>query len=333
MAVQCHALDESRTSVYGRLQSAMILAEMNNQRSVAMSLSFFAWNGARRHVWGLALCCAPSFAAATAATTSIDLKPRWEVGASVDYLLTKTGVVRIGGVTKVNTTNTTPVHVEVASATSKGYVLTWTLGPTHFDDAASASMNPAMKKISGVMTGRQVILRLDRGGRLLEVTNWKAIREIGDATAGEIAALLAQSRMPREQAALAIAQFRSRFSSEEGVREVAGREVQVLLLLLGRRYDRSRPTEFATSVPNPVGEGQASVVERVELKSLDASAALEWTQRGAGTGVRDAQNASPSVKGRAAIDVVSGWPSLVTQTISATADDAERIETTSLQRQ
>lgn len=311
----------------------MILLETIIQKSIAMSAQFFDWSFARRCFCGLAFCCMPIYAASPTAAASLDLEPRWKVGASADYLLTKTGVVSVGGVTKVNTTNTTPVHVEVASANTDGFLLSWTLGPTRFDEAATASMNPVMKKIAGVMTGRQVMLRVDRRGRLLEVMNWKAIRDAANALAVEIEAMLTQSRLSSEQIGLALTQFKSKFSSEQGVREIAGREAQLFLLLFGHRYDSSRPTEFTSSVPNPVGEGMALVVEHVELKGFDASATFEWSQRGALTGARDARNAAPSVKGHAAIDAASGWPSLVMQTISATADDAERTETTSLQRQ
>lgn len=297
---------------------------------IAMSFRFPARTMARGAACAVALFCASAFAASTG---SVDLEPRWQQGAQVDYLLTKTGMASVGGVVKVNTTNTTPVHVAVVAVEPNAYVLSWTFGETRFDEAAAAAMNPMMKKMAGVMVGRQMLLRVDRRGHLVEVSNWQAIREAGDALAGEVAATLAQSGVPGSQASAAVAQFKGRFASEQSVRAIATREAQLLLLALGHRYDRARPIEFAAIVPNPIGDGFASVTEHVELKSLDAAATLEWTQVAASVGTGPGRAGSPSVRGRAIIDTATGWPASVSQTTSASADDVERKETTSLARQ
>ncbi len=238
----------------------------------------------------------------------------------------------IGGVVKVSTINTTPVHVEVEAVQPHGYLLAWTAGETHFDAAAAASLNPLMKKMTRVMAGRKLLLRIDRHGRLLEVMNWQAVRLVGNSMAIEIAEMLAQSGVSPTQAAPTVDKFRSMFSSEDQVRQIATREAQLLLQMLGHAYDQTHATDFAETVPNPTGDGEISAIEHVDLQNLAGNAILDWMQRPAPRG-GDASSASASVKVGPRSTSPTGWPRLVTQSVSATVDDAQRTETTSLKRQ
>ena len=263
-------------------------------------------------------------------TTSIQLEPHWRVGDHLDYQLKKTGVGSVGGVVKVNTWNTTPIHVEVAAVETDGFLLSWTFGETRFDDVASASMTPSMKRMAGVMAGRKLTLRVDRHGRLVEIVNWQVVRNAANTLAEEFAASLARSGVSGAQAASATEQFRAKFATEEGVRALSMREAQLLFLTLGHRYDSTHPTEYMAVVSNPIGAGVIAVKEHVQSKFDGKDISLEWSQRST-QGASRAEE--PTVRGRASIEVQTGWPASVVQTTSAVAGDVERTETISLQRQ
>ena len=281
-----------------------------------------AW---RRHC-GLALFLAASCLAAPragAASSTVDLEPHWKVGEHVDYVLTKHGVVTAGLQVQVDTTNSTPVRVDVLKADADGFVIGWTQGATQFDAAAAASMNPVMKKMAGLMVGRRLELRLDRGGQLQEVVNWGEVRDLGDAFARDVTDMLAQSGVDAARRTQAAAQIRTMFSSEQSVRWSATREVRLLLLPLGHAYDRSRSVQVDVVAPDPTGPGDVKTSRRVELKSgPGAKTLLHWSQAGAGA----------SVAGDAVMDVTTGWAETTSQTVTAAADGAQRTETTSLQR-
>jgi hypothetical protein len=276
---------------------------------------------------------------------AVDLEPRWRVGDHVEYTLKKSGVVTTGGVVRLHTTNTTPVRIDVLQAGPDGFVIGWTMGSTHFDDAATAAMGPLERKMAGVMVGQQLKLRIARSGEIQAVDNWEAIRDLGDAMAAEVSTSLRQAGVDGLKASQASQQIRAMFSTEQSVRLASTREAQLLLLSLGHTYRRMRPTQFEVVVPNPMGSGWAPVVRRFELRRADATASLQWTQssavaRSSATEDRLKDEArkqaepdlGPRVSGDCVVDIETGWPSSVTQTISAAAQDAQRTETTSLQR-
>ena len=281
---------------------------------------------ARHRRDGLALALAAACLAAPradAAPSTVDLAPHWKVGEHVDYVLAKHGVITAGSQVQVDTTNTTPVHIDVLKADADGFVIGWTQGETQFDATAAASMNPVMKKMAGLMVGHPLKLRLDRNGQLQEVVNWEAIRDLGDVFAHDVTDMLAQSGVDATHRMQATAQIHAMFASEQGVRGAATREVRLLLLPLGHAYDRSRPVQVDVVAPDPTGAGDVKAPRRVELKGdPGAKATLHWSQ----------PNAGASVTGDAVIDVATGWAEATSQTVTAAASGAQRTETTTLQR-
>jgi hypothetical protein len=273
--------------------------------------------------WMLGAAMSVSSASPVRAAGLVDLEPRWKAGEHADYVLTKHGVVTEGFRVAVDTTNTTPVHVEVLSAGPGGYLVGWTQGETHFDDSVAASMTPLMKKMAQLMAGHRLELRLDRSGRLEAVQNWTQLREMGDAFERDVGRLLMLSGVDAARREQVGVQIRAMFSSERSVRLSTTRDAQLLLRALGHALDPRRPLDIEVVVPDPAGSDELRVGEHFELKAAtDSSANVQWAQTGG----------AAQVGGNAVIDRHSGWPSLVSETVSGAANGARRTETTSLQR-
>jgi hypothetical protein len=288
------------------------------------------------------------------ATTSLaqevvaDLRPRWDPGAQVNYLLTKTGTKR--GVTVTSRTN---VQIRVTEATEEGYLLLAAFGETRFDDPQIQSDRLA-RDLGSILKGVDIKLVVDRSASVQRVHNWEVVKTNLSKAIRVMVARLQQDGAPKALTAQVEAQVTQAFSSEAAIRSAVMRELHLLFVPLGRTHSSETPFEYLTELPLLLGSGSVQARGKMDLTAVDANglATIRWTQAAdpqnlakataaaiAQMGGAEAGRAVESTRmtltdtGEFIVDTRSGWPVTITHTRQVESGPNAKTDTTSFQAQ
>lgn len=296
----------------------------------------------------LTVICLWAIATASLAQEVVaDLRPRWNAGAQVNYLLTKTGTK--SGVTVTTRTN---VQIRVNEAAEEGYLLLATFGETRFDDPQIQSDRLA-RELGSILQGVDIELVVDRNGAVQRVRNWEEVKTRLSKAIRVMVARLQQDGAPKALTAQIEAQVTQAFSNEPSIRSAVMRELHLLFVTLGNSYSSKEPFEYLTELPLLMGNGNVQAKGKFELTALDANglATLRWTQtadpeslvqaaeavaqmgRAEASRVAGQTSMTLTDTGEFVVDTRSGWPVALTHTRKVEAGPHTKTDTTSFQAQ
>lgn len=282
----------------------------------------------------------------------LTIRPQWQVGDKVHYLLTKSRVKSTDGTITLNVTSKTDVWFDVLKADDEHYVVSVSFSETRFDDP-KFNADPLVKGMSSLLKGLKIILTVSHEGLIGAVQNWQELQKVSSQVIERLDAYLKDQRVPATTTDKVIAQVRSLFASEDLVRQAATREIQLLFVPLGKTYVTSKPYEYETALPNLLGGEPIPSQGKFTLKALDrqkGQATINWTQsvnskeftrimsstmqsmaRSMGKPMPDGKSIDSMAvndAGEFVIDVHSGWSTTLTHTRKVGTAEVFQADTT-----
>lgn len=194
--------------------------------------------------------------------------------------MTKSRVKSIAGSGSNSATSKTDVWFDVLKVQGDHYVLSVSFSETRFEDP-KLNADPLTKEMSSLLKGIKVILTVSREGSIKEVQNWGEIQKISSKAIDRISEILKNQGAPAAVLDKVIAQVRHLFGSEELVRQTATKEIQLLLVPLGKTYATTEPLEYDTELPNILGGAPIPSHGKFTLMAFDRNngqASISWTQ-------------------------------------------------------
>lgn len=287
--------------------------------------------------------------AALSAEPRLDLRPQWKTGAQVNYVLTKTRTKQ-GSSRDMSATSRTDVQLRVMEATEGGFLLQAVFGETTFDDPLT--QNEALaRQMANLMNGLGIHMVVDRDGTVQRIRNWEEVRSGISTVTQRLAGYLKEGGAPTAIIDQLTARLTQTFSTEDNIKTVILRELNLLLLPFGRTYEAKAPITYTTELPSLVGAGTVPGKGTFELTSLDAGkglATIRWTQTVDPQGLAklaastiEKLSSTPAPSGAElsplalndtaefVVDVRSGWPVSIAHVRKVESGTASQTDTTS----
>lgn len=293
----------------------------------------------------------------TVLTAAQTLAPHWKAGDKLAYRLTKTRTKTKDGNLVQRITSTTPMTLDVAEAGPQGYVLNLRYGETTFEDP-KMNADPFLRQMTDLAKGQIFVVELSPEGAIRRIRNWQDIQHLMSQTVEKLRVFMRDQGMPAADVDKITGQVASVFTTEAQIRQTGTKELQMLLIPLGRTYRPGAPFEYASQLPNVLGgepipakgsftmAPQAPAKGQVRLDWQQAvepeafqrimKSALENMAQKLGKPMPPDTNLNAMMvrdQGQFTVDVATGWAASATHIRTSGAESQSQVETTSLVRQ
>jgi hypothetical protein len=213
---------------------------------------------------------------------SVEIMPYWKKGDRVHLEITRARVKSADGRSTISGKTHTDFTIEVLSANDDGYLVGWTAGKTTFDTPSQAE-HSFLGQVVNIMSGRQIVLKIDSHGAIRGIQNWQGLKAAALKSLDALAATENLQNEKRDRALMSNfrAQWESMLGTKEQVEELCTREAQVYFKVLGRGYAHNDPFEYEDLFPNPLGGDAFPTHARMALKTFDKQAGravITWSQ-------------------------------------------------------
>ncbi len=218
--------------------------------------------------------------AVRAAEESLVLEAHWRQGDVFHFERVKSRKKTKAGKVTLKSTARSDLEINVVSADEGGFVVSWKLGETKFDDP-SQEEDPLVQNLTNVYDGCRVELRLDCDANVVGVRNWKELKEVSERSLEVVIRPLQDKGINEAFVAKLRSELASRVSTKQQIEQYWTREPGLFFLAVGREYEPGKPTEYEDELPNPLGGEPIPSRARFALREYDKKSGLArvtWTQ-------------------------------------------------------
>ncbi len=212
--------------------------------------------------------------------STVDLTPQWKKGDILQYTMIRTRLKSQAETTISKSKSTTPVNIEIIEADDNGYLLSWTMGETVFEDLKQAS-DPLVRMMINITKDFNILLKLDRYATITQVKNWKDLQKASFDTIQTLARSMKDAGMDNATIETIRKQLESMCATREQIEQLCTREPQMFFLTLGRSYPLSTSIDYQDRLPNPFGGDPFPSRASFILEKVDAGsdiAVVTWKQ-------------------------------------------------------
>ena len=216
----------------------------------------------------------------------LDLPIHWKKGDSLKYEIVKSAQRMQDGRTKPEEETYSYLDIEVLSAGREGYVLAWTIDEIELEiplDLDNPNVQRSLERLTKGGNGWRVILQLDPTAAIIDVQNWKELRESVTYILEEMAETITEEMRRRGQDASTISDLlemsTSLYRSRETIEEIFTPEAQIFFLLLGKSYPINESVEYEKKLPKIFGLELFPKQTEVTVERVDhvyKQAVLTW---------------------------------------------------------
>lgn len=168
----------------------------------------------------------------------------WDKGEKQNYVVTTQKIKINGADTTSKELVTYEVEVLVLDSTDKSYTIQWL-----YKNIKTTSKNPTMQKAINVTKDMKVIFKTDEFGALVEVVNWKEIKEYIQKTT----LALRQDFKNSPEMEKVISQIEAIYSTKEAIESTSIKDIQQFHTFYGGKYKLGEILEGKLKVPNILG--------------------------------------------------------------------------------
>lgn len=191
---------------------------------------------------------------------SLDLPIQWKTGDSLKYEIVKSTQRTEDGRATHEEETYSYLDIEVLSAGTEGYVLAWTLDKVDLGmplDTDNPNVQRSLERLKNGGNGWRVILQLDSTAEIIDVQNWRELKESIAYVYEEMAEVIVKEMQRRgEDASIAsklLEMTTSQYRSRETIEETFTEEAQIFFLLLGKSFPINEPVEYGKKLPKIFG--------------------------------------------------------------------------------
>jgi hypothetical protein len=285
----------------------------------------------------------------------LELKPKWKIGDTLRYEMTRTLVREVDGKVVRKVITRTPVALEVFDVDEEGSLISWAQGSTIHDDPKTDD-DPRARAIHAIQKGLDIDLDIDTDGTMLGVRNWKDIRGTGHRVQDFVFAQMAKSGTTKTTIETLRKETDKLFLTKESIEAAFGQPAALLFYPFGEEYELEESVPYDGEIPNVFG-GEEPLPAKGEflLKSIDkddmiavivfkqttdtqtaARVLRKWlddtAQKTGKPAPKDLPEFTIEDVREYEFDLMTGWPRSVTHTRTAKEGNKTQIETVTLVR-
>ncbi len=230
--------------------------------------------------------CAFVFTSSGFGQEILDLPIHWKTGDSIKYEIVKSSQRMEDGRTMYEEESFSYLDIEVLSAGREGYLLAWTIDKVDLGmplDLDNPNVKRSLERLKNGGNGWRVIIQLDSTAAIIDVKNWRELKESVTYVYDEMADVVTEEMKRRGEETSIVVELlemtTSQYRSREKIEELFTEEAQIFFLLLGRRFPINESVEYGKKLPKIFGLELFPKQTEVTVKRVDHAykqAVLTW---------------------------------------------------------
>ena len=168
----------------------------------------------------------------------------WDKGEVQNYSFTSEKIKIKGTDTTSKETTSYDIQITVLDSTEKNYVVQWV-----YKNMTTTDKNPVVQKLTALNKDLKVIIKTDEMGILLEVVNWKEIKDF----ISKAVTTLSKDYENVPEMKKVFAQITNLYSTKEGIENSAIKEIQQFHNFYGAKYKLGETLEGKLQLANMFG--------------------------------------------------------------------------------